>query len=321
MSEPQDPRIRTKAAVMQHLQRQADATSLDDGARLKGKVGIITGAGHPKGIGYATARLMARQGANHLYLLDYIMDNLPSLAKDLQNAFPKTKVTHVQGDAGSSKVISELVNRVMKEEGHLDFFFANAGVISPPNPEAESRSAFQGMKQAVRDWHVSDRDFMEVMRINTLSVYLAVKYASPAMAKLCPSKGKHIPGGSIILTASVAGLKANAGPIPYSASKAAVVSIAQTSASALTGQNIRVNAICPGLIDTDMPKGIFLLAEAKGVSHEIGKYNPLLRAGIASEIAPVAAFLASDDSSYINGQAIPIDGGLSSSLPFVPPKL
>ena len=111
---------------------------------------------------------------------------------------------------------------------------------------------------------------------------LAIKYAAPAMSKLCPERGKTIPGGSIILTASVAGKAANAGPIPYSASKAAVISLAQTCAAALTGQNVRVNAICPGLIETDMPRAIFMAAEARGKGGEVGKLNPLLRQGLPS---------------------------------------
>jgi NAD(P)-dependent dehydrogenase (short-subunit alcohol dehydrogenase family) len=128
-------------------------------------------------------------------------------------------------------------------------------------------------------------------------------------------------GGSIICTASVAGLRASAGPSPYSASKAGVISLVQTSAMQLTGSGVRVNAICPGLIETGMTKPLFDLARGAGKEDKIGQLNPLRRAGQPDEIAEVALFLASDESSYVNGQAIAVDGGLSSSLPFVPGNL
>jgi NAD(P)-dependent dehydrogenase (short-subunit alcohol dehydrogenase family) len=121
--------------------------------------------------------------------------------------------------------------------------------------------------------------------------------------------------GSIICTASVAGLRSGAGPAPYSASKAGVISLVQTSANFLTGTGVRVNAICPGLIETGMTKPIFDYARARGSEDRIGQLNPLKRYGQPDEIAHMALFLASDDASYVNGQAIAVDGGLSSSLP------
>jgi NAD(P)-dependent dehydrogenase (short-subunit alcohol dehydrogenase family) len=139
------------------------------------------------------------------------------------------------------------------------------------------------------------------------------------MLKTSPSKPS--PQGSIILTASVAGLRSNAGSTPYSASKAAVVSLAQTSAFQLAGTNIRVNALCPGLIETGMTAVVFEAARARGTEKKIGQLNPLRRGGVADEIARVALFLGSDDSSYVNGQAWAVDGGLSGGHPFVPGKM
>ena len=121
--------------------------------------------------------------------------------------------------------------------------------------------------------------------------------------------------GSIICTASVAGIRSGAGPIPYSASKAGVINLVQTTAQVLTGTGIRVNAICPGLIETGMTKPIFERAREKGTEAKIGQLNPLQRGGVPEEIAGAALFLASDDSSYVDGQAIVVDGGLSSSHP------
>jgi len=148
---------------------------------------------------------------------------------------------------------------------------------------------------------------------------LAAKYAAPAMMKTSPQKPQSC--GSIIGTASVAALRSNAGSTPYSASKAAVVSLAQTLAYQLAGTNIRVNAICPGLVETGMTAPVYEAARARGNEKKIGQLNPMTRGGRADEIARVALFLGSDESSYVNGQAWAVCGGLSAGHPFVPGKL
>lgn len=135
------------------------------------------------------------------------------------------------------------------------------------------------------------------------------------------STAKPSPGGSIIATASVAGIRSNAGSTPYSASKAAVVSLAQTMAYQLAGTGVRVNAICPGLIETGMTASMYEAARARGTEKRIGQLNPMKRGGHADEIARVALFLGSDESSYVNGQAWAVDGGLSAGHPYVPGKL
>jgi NAD(P)-dependent dehydrogenase (short-subunit alcohol dehydrogenase family) len=96
-----------------------------------------------------------------------------------------------------------------------------------------------------------------------------------------------------------------------------VINLVQTTAQLLSGTGVRVNAICPGLIETGMTKPVFDRARAKGTEDRIGQLNPLKRAGVPEEIAGAALFLASDDASYVNGQAIVVDGGLSSSHPIV----
>jgi NAD(P)-dependent dehydrogenase (short-subunit alcohol dehydrogenase family) len=141
--------------------------------------------------------------------------------------------------------------------------------------------------------------------------FLAIKHSAPHMTR----QGR----GSIVLTASVAGLRANAGGSPYSASKAGVISLAQTAANSLLGSGVRVNAICPGLIESGMTRELFEAARQRGTDRKIGQLNPLQRAGAPAEIAAMALFLASDESSYVNGQAFPVDGGLSSTLPFTRP--
>ena len=152
-----------------------------------------------------------------------------------------------------------------------------------------------------------------MLRVNLIGPFLAIKHAGHAMA----AAG----GGSIVCTASVAGLRSGAGGTPYSASKAGVVSLVQTAAYQLAGTGVRVNAICPGLIETGMTKPIYDGARAAGKQHKIGQLNPLRRGGEPREIAALAAFLASDDASYVNGQAWAVDGGLSASHPYVPGRL
>jgi len=161
---------------------------------------------------------------------------------------------------------------------------------------------------------------MRSVRVNALSAFLAVKHASLVMMKANAERGKPYGGGSIVLVASVAGVRSGAGPVDYSASKAAVNSIAQTSSYQLARTNVRVNSLCPGIIETGMTRIQFDYARARGTEHKIGQLNPLGRYGVPAEIANAALFLASDDSSYINGQNICIDGGFSASHPVIPGK-
>ena len=185
----------------------------------------------------------------------------------------------------------------MREYGRLDIVYANAGV--------------SGGRRIYDD--LTAQDWMNILSINLVGAFLAIKYAARVMV---PAGG-----GSIICTASVAGLRSGAGGPPYSASKAGVISLVQTSANQFAGTGIRINAICPGLIETGMTQPVFERARAHGSEHKIGQLNPMRRYGVASEIASAALFLASDDASYVNGQALPVDGGLSSSLPVVPPRM
>ncbi len=150
--------------------------------------------------------------------------------------------------------------------------------------------------------------WQEILRVNLIGPFLAIREVAPLMI----AQGH----GAIVCTASVAGLKANAGGAPYSASKAGVVSLVQTAANAFYGTGVRVNAVCPGLIETGMTVPIFDHARKRGSEGKLGQLNPLNRPGQPEEIAAMACFLASDEASYVNGQAFPVDGGLSSTLPF-----
>ncbi len=137
------------------------------------------------------------------------------------------------------------------------------------------------------------------------------------------SADKPSASGSIIATASVAGLRANAGPVAYSAAKSTVVSLAQTLSFQLYGSGVRINAICPGLIETGMTDHVFKAVPSReeSIGAKLARFNPLDRAGHPDEIARVTLFLGSDDSSYVNGQAWAVDGGLSAGHAFLPSRV
>ena len=252
--------------------------------RLAGQTAIVTGAG--SGIGRATARLFAAEGARVL-VVDRDEAGLAATAESLGPSH-----LSAVADAGDEAAVAAFVNQAIAEWGAVDVLYANAGISGGWTPFLETSASL----------------WMDVLRVNLLGPFLAIQAVAPHMV----ARGQ----GSIICTASVAGLRANAAGAPYSASKAGVISLAQTAADALAGTGVRVNAICPGLIETGMTAPIFAQARSKGTEGKIGQLNPLRRAGMPEEIAGAALFLASAESSYVNGQAIPVDGGLSSTHPF-----
>ncbi|KAH9896331.1 3-oxoacyl-acyl carrier protein reductase [Xylariomycetidae sp. FL2044] len=290
-------------AVTEGIPTIKKVAGTSSGPRLEGKVVIITGANSILGIGRASAMHFAENGAKALWLCDYDSKYLETHKCEIKSLFPAVDV-HVRCfDAADETAVKAVVDEAIETYNRLDVFFANAGVVGPMAP-------FDGMGKD---------EFMKVMDTNVASVWLAAKYAAPAMTRT--SKEKRSSSGSIIGTASVAGLRSNAGSTPYSASKAAVISLGQTIAYQLAGTQVRMNVICPGLIETGMTAPTFQAARARGTEKKIGQLNPLKRGGNADEVARVALFLASDEASYVNGQAWAVDGGLSAGLPFVPGKM
>ena len=259
--------------------------------RMRGRAAIVTGAA--SGIGRASVLAFAREGARVL-AVDREPDGLEQTVAEVKRR-AGTALAHV-ADAGDEEAVKATVARALEAFDAIDAIYANAGIIGGMAPLFE---------QNVELW-------METLRVNLIGAFLAIKHGAPPMVE----GGR----GSIVLTASAAALRANAGSAPYSASKAGVVSLAQSAANSLAGTGVRVNAICPGLIETGMTKPIFDRARERGTDHKIGQLNPLRRAGQPEEIAAMALFLASDESSYVNGQAFPVDGGLSSSHPFAGPR-
>ncbi|MFT3928294.1 MAG: SDR family NAD(P)-dependent oxidoreductase [Myxococcales bacterium] len=257
-------------------------------SRLEGKRAIITGAA--SGIGRASALLFAERGAQ-LVISDVNAEGLGETVALVCGATPGAEVKASVGDAADPNHVVELVGSCSEAYGVPNVFFANAGI-----------GGMRGlMEEGLDEWQ-------RILRVNLLGPVVAIQTVAPVMA----SAG----GGSIVLTASVAGLRSGAGSSAYSASKAGVVSLAQTAACQLAAKQVRVNAICPGLIETGMTKPLLQAAREAGKGDKIGKHNPMRRAAQPREIATMAAYLASDDSSFMTGQAVVVDGGMSATHPF-----
>ncbi len=252
---------------------------------LSGRVALVTGAAG--GIGRASARALAARGA-------------AVLAVDLKD--PADTVASIRDAGGRAEGMAcdcateagaeAMIARAVDAFGGLDILHANAGISGPLHP----------------DLTVGADDFAQILRVNLVGPWLAIRAARPHLRN----------GASIVCTASVAGLRAGAGGIPYSASKAGVINLVQTTASAFAGAGIRVNAVAPGLIETGMTAAVYADARARGREGRIGQLNPLRRGGEAEEVAEAVVFLASDAARYVNGQVLVVDGGLSASLPFAP---
>ncbi|TCP98232.1 NAD(P)-dependent dehydrogenase (short-subunit alcohol dehydrogenase family) [Sphingomonas sp. PP-F2F-A104-K0414] len=253
--------------------------------RFTDKSIIVTGAG--SGIGRAAALLFASEGGR-VVVADKT-EGADETAHLITQAGGAAKAIRI--DAGLEEDVIRTIALACDSFGGLDVMFANAGISG-------------GMA------NLFDTDvalITEVLRVNLIGPFLAIKHAAPRIAE----RGK----GAIVLTASVAGIRSGAGSPAYSASKAGVINLAAVSAQQLTGSNVRVNAICPGLTETGMTKPVFDYAREANKMDRVGRLNPLHRGAQPEELAKVALFLASEDASYVNGQAIAVDGGLSSSHP------
>jgi NAD(P)-dependent dehydrogenase (short-subunit alcohol dehydrogenase family) len=246
--------------------------------RLANKVAIITGAG--SGMGKTAALLFAAEGAK-IAAADITEDPVKETVAEITKAGGEALA--IRADVSKAADVKHMVDEAVAKFGKLDIIYNNAGI--------EGESAFLS--------NMTEEAFDRVIAINLRGVFLGMKYALPHMMKA--------QSGSIINTASIAGLVAVKGGTAYSAAKAGVIAMTRVAALEYGRYNIRVNAICPGAIETPMAERI--RAGAKPNPAAIKRISVLERMARPDEIAKVALFLASDDASFATGAPFIIDGG------------
>ncbi|MBF5056691.1 short-chain dehydrogenase/reductase SDR [Alcanivorax sp. 521-1] len=253
--------------------------------RFQQRTVLITGAA--SGIGRAAARRFAEEGAA-LVLVDRNEEGL----EETRAALPAgTEVMTRALDVSDENAVDALVETVIAERGRIHALCNNAGIAG---------GDYSGITETDTDtWRA-------ILNVNLLGPVFFTR----AVGRHMREQG----GGAIVNTASVAGIRSGAGGNAYSASKAAVINLTKTAACDLGQYNVRVNAICPGLIETGMTKPVFDYARERNKEEKLGSRCELRRYGRPEEIAAAMAFLASDDASYVTGQALAVDGGNTASL-------
>jgi NAD(P)-dependent dehydrogenase (short-subunit alcohol dehydrogenase family) len=242
--------------------------------KLEGKIALITGGN--SGIGLATAKQFVNEGA-YVFITGRREPQLSAAVKEIGR-----NVTGIPGDVANLGDLDRLFAQIKREKGKLDVVFANAG-ITPQTPLG----------------NITEEDYDSLFNANVKGLLFTVQKALPLMPD----------GGSIILNASIVASKGFADWSVYSATKAAVRSFARSWTTDLKDRRIRVNALSPGYIDT-APWRSINLAEIRANIMSSGAV-PLGRFGTSDEVAKVAVFLAADDSSYVTGTELFVDGGVA----------
>ncbi len=253
--------------------------------RLENKVAIITGGA--SGIGKSSAKMFAKEGAKVVVAdIDEVEgEKVASLIKESGG-----EAVFMPTDVGKADEVKDLVEDTVALYGKLDVIFNNAGIEGPmPAPETE---------------RVNNSDFDKVIDVNLKGVFYGCKYAIGHLLEN---------GGSIINMSSIAGLIGFPPLSPYSAAKGGVVSLTKELAVELGAENIRVNALAPGFIETPLTERFTKVAEdAEEFRNAIISMHPIGRAGKPDEVAKAALFLASADSSFVTGHVLVIDGGYTA---------
>ncbi|MEE2984195.1 MAG: SDR family oxidoreductase [Pseudomonadota bacterium] len=253
--------------------------------RLQDKVAIITGGSG--GIGRASAALFAAEGAK-VVLVDLDQSALDATVAEIG----EENASAIAADVSDPAQVESYVEATLERHGQVDVFFNNAGI--------------EGAVATIIEYPIEMFD--RVMAVNVRGVWLGLKYVIPAMAK-----GG---GGSIIITSSMGGLRGMSRVSPYIASKHAVVGIMRSAALECAKSGIRVNTINPGPIQTRMIDSIeegYAPGAHDSVKQKMQSSVPMRRYGEADEVAKLALFLASDESSYCSGTTFSVDGGMSAS--------
>jgi NAD(P)-dependent dehydrogenase (short-subunit alcohol dehydrogenase family) len=240
--------------------------------RLSGKVAVVTGAG--SGIGRASAARFAEEGAQ------VVLADISGRQDDAAESIGASAIA-VHADVTLSDDVDAMITAAEREFGRVDVLMNNAGAGGPRMPLAE----------------MDEETFDSVVRLNLRSTFLGMRYAIPVMLR-----GG---GGSIINIASAAGLVGWKGSAAYAAAKGGVVQLTKSAALDYATQGIRVNAICPGMTWTGLAGG----TEGTSPPDDLVPPQPMKRWGMPFELAAAALFLASDESSFVTGAAIPVDGG------------
>jgi NAD(P)-dependent dehydrogenase (short-subunit alcohol dehydrogenase family) len=245
--------------------------------KLEGMIALITGG--YSGIGLATAKRFVNEGA-YVFVTGRRDAELAVGVKEIGK-----NVTGVQGDVSNLNDLDRLFAQIKREKGKLDIVFANAGIA-----------------EFARLGTITEQHYNSVFAINVKGLLFTVQKALPLMPD----------GGSVILNASVAASKGLGANSVYSATKAAVRSFARVWTTDLEDRRIRVNVVSPGAIDTPGLSDLLASAEAAGQGKiVVSNVTPLGRRGTPDEIAKAVVFLASDDSSYITGTELFVDGGFA----------
>ena len=248
---------------------------------LKNKVIVVTGAG--SGIGAASAALLTSLGAT-VIVSDINLKNAEEVVREIKKS--AGKATAYQVDVTRYEEVEGLLNRVIKDHGSLDVLVNNAGI----GGKNQKKTA----EHTLDDWH-------NVIAVNQTGVFYCMKVALKQMM---------LQGyGNIINIASLAGLKPSGNNLSYSASKFAVVGMTKSAALEYGHKNIRINAVCPGYTHSSLLDQ--LLSSRPDMEQKLKQLIPMGRFGEASEVAETVAWLASENSKYITGQTITIDGGTS----------